>query len=889
MTKDGNPEGSGADAVEVIAVAADAARLEAERLTAERIASATLTIPPSTGNVSVDLEDPKLFTSSDLVQALEKQKRDMEAEFAKMKASASETQTSSGAAPRPPQAAFVYPGSELPLQRGGPYQWDYPTPKLVEPKYNFNGNPPVLTETTNFLDWKSLMADYLRFVCEPMWNLIDSGKGYYPVDPNNLTPSEVFDRHLNLAAIGFLKRGMDELTRAPFLHITNAKELWDTLLIAKSGTGSLQMTRYETAKNALHNLHMKKDETPQQLHMRLKVLAAHVHSFTCEKSKDGYQITNRYLVDKMLNALMVYSQQMVWELRRMPDFFTMTPDDVIATFLQYEEHLKESKRLLATYGGPSSNLALKAKLTQEDVDDEEDEYVYEDDEDSDGCPSYDDMALFVKRFTKGEFKGRFQKKKKRPCYNCDEVGHFAEACPYEKREDKPRFPRKEVAKKLPNPVNNKFKKKLGRAMVAQEESDPDDVGGVAGVAQDTQKTLKVLNKDGDVVHYNYMSDYTGNAHKCLMAKLVDDAPSSSGKIKVTPYDESFMLSSETPNDEFHDAEGDDANNACNDVLFDKVNKMMGTLNGKKLMMFQLLMDVVGKHTTTIDELETLLTEERENYTLLERKIDFEEARNDNLCKVVQTSNDLNDKHVASLKKANEICKELSNDMSKLVELNTSLSKDVEVLTLSLKTKDDELTTLKKNLETHKLAHIKTLTKMSPPTIVHVDACATNSTLDQASLIEENLALHAQLKKGLLTCAQGEKNLNDVLSHHKESFAKEGLGFDPSTSVTKDVTLSKGTTPQKVIFIREGHKDKGKKKVDEVGVVSGKATRGKPTPNKKKEKMPPSYVLRKAKDGDVYAKFIGPRNAFRFYAIWVPKTLVTNLRGPIAKWAPLTKA
>src|SRR3954469_16897392 len=152
---------------------------------------------------------------------------------------------------------------------------------------------------------------------------------------------------------------------------------------------------------------------------------------------------------------------------------------------------------------------------------------------------------------------------------------------------------------------------------------------------------------------------------------------------------------------------------------------------------------------------------RRNYSLLERKIDFEEARNDNLCKVVQTSNDLNDKHVASLKKANEICKELANDMSKLVKLNTSLSKDVEILTLSLKTKDDELTTLKKNLEDHKLAHIKTLTKMYPPTIIHVDACATNSTLDQASLIEENLALHAQLKKGLLTCAQGEKNLNDV--------------------------------------------------------------------------------------------------------------------------------
>jgi hypothetical protein len=117
-------------------------------------------------------------------------------------------------------------------------------------------------------------------------------------------------------------------------------------------------------------------------------------------------------------------------------------------------------------------------------------------------------------------------------------------------------------------------------------------------------------------------------------------------------------------------------------------------------------------------------------------------------------------------------------------------------------------------------------------------------------------------------------------------AKEGLGFDPSIS-KKKTSSQKCTTPLKETFVREGHKEKGKGKVDKV--VSGKATRGIPTLNKPKEFMPPSYVLRKTKDGEVYAQFVGPRNAFRFYAIWVPKTLVTNLRGPIAKWVPLTKS
>ena len=94
-------------------------------------------------------------------------------------------------------------------------------------------------------------------------------------------------------------------------------------------------------------------------------------------------------------------------------------------------------------------------------------------------------------------------------------------------------------------------------------------------------------------------------------------------------------------------------------------------------------------------------------------------------------------------------------------------------------------------------------------------------------------------------------------------------------------MRENTTPLKETFVREGHKEKGK-------VASGKATRGMPTLNKPKEFMTPSYVLRKTKDGEFYAKFVGPRNAFRFYAIWVPKTLVTNLRGTIAKWVPLTK-
>ena len=116
MTKDGISESLDAG-LERIIIAADATRLEAERLAAEWIASATSPVLPSTGNTSGVIEDLKLFTSDDMMQALENQNQDMEAAFEKMKASASESQTSSGAPTRPPQAAFVYPGSEPPFAK----------------------------------------------------------------------------------------------------------------------------------------------------------------------------------------------------------------------------------------------------------------------------------------------------------------------------------------------------------------------------------------------------------------------------------------------------------------------------------------------------------------------------------------------------------------------------------------------------------------------------------------------------------------------------------------------------------------------------------------------------------------------------------------------------
>jgi hypothetical protein len=71
-------------------------------------------------------------------------------------------------------------------------------------------------------------------------------------------------------------------------------------------------------------------------------------------------------------------------------------------------------------------------------------------------------------------------------------------------------------------------------------------------------------------------------------------------------------------------------------------------------------------------------------------------------------------------------------------------------------------------------------------------------------------------------------------------------------------------------------------------VIGNAKRAMPNHNNFAIKYNPSYVLCHAYDGYVYAKFIGSPNEYIAWSIWVPKTLVTNKRGPIEKWGPKNK-
>ena len=120
--------------------------------------------------------------------------------------------------------------------------------------------------------------------------------------------------------------------------------------------------------------------------------------------------------------------------------------------------------------------------------------------------------------------------------------------------------------------------------------------------------------------------------------------------------------------------------------------------------------------------------------------------------------------------------------------------------------------------------------------------------------------------------QGEKPLYELLQAQKPHIGKEGLGYVAKKK--KKNTNKKNAKPAQV---------------KETTIASGDATRGNATHNDFAGKYNPSYVLMKSRNGCVFSKYVGTSYGNDYhYAIWVPKSLVTNKRGPIPKWVTKSK-
>ena len=81
--------------------------------------------------------------------------------------------------------------------------------------------------------------------------------------------------------------------------------------------------------------------------------------------------------------------------------------------------------------------------------------------------------------------------------------------------------------------------------------------------------------------------------------------------------------------------------------------------------------------------------------------------------------------------------------------------------------------------------------------------------EHGDLIEENKRLKAAVEKGLATCIQGKKNLDDLLSNQRDNVSKEGIGFASKKKNKKEKNNNKNSVtsslPNMTTFVKAGEK------------------------------------------------------------------------------------
>ncbi|KAK1686761.1 hypothetical protein QYE76_047609 [Lolium multiflorum] len=474
---------------------------------------------------------------------------------------------------------------------------------------------------------------------------------------------------------------------------------------------------------------MKKEgETLAEAYGRLGGLRVKVKGLGCDKYNDGFEMNEEFINSKVITMIVVKQKDtnLALNLRILTKQVDLSTDDLVSYMAANDNMAKEGERLMVMnrVDAPPNNVALKARAVQER------EEVYEIEEEEEEMTSTSDIgtdfAFFVKKYKKKLPISSNEKKKKRTCYNCDEGSHFANECPYEKRVDKPRFIKGVKPILKPNPINERYKKNKERAFVLtenisdEEGEDEEKEAGVAGLA---------YSEPGSLFTYDYSKDYSTESStpnvigSSFMARMTYDDDSSSSTVVGSCLMAREAKVMESPPSLSSILDDDKTDNQDEEVVLKGLFKV--------------------ERDDSIEELESLMKDEKQRFNLLRQELKNERCISQGLKQLIKTFELDKVKDLETIERAQLMAQELDVSKKELEVAHASLTKDLDHLERANKLVKDELNKLRESHDLLQDTYKKALGSLSDPIIAeNVASSSTSSTCEHAKLVEE----HAQLKE-----------------------------------------------------------------------------------------------------------------------------------------------
>ncbi|XP_059070783.1 uncharacterized protein LOC131860394 [Cryptomeria japonica] len=267
------------------------------------------------------------------------------------------------------------------------------------------------------------METYLSSVGYDVWMSVKNGYTV-PTTPTNLDAKREYEH--NTKAKHAILSGLSDIEFVKVTHYTFAKETWDKLQRIYEGDAKVKEAKLQHLRAQFESLKMKDEENIVDYLQRVDETVNAVRGL-------GENIEDEVIVKKVPRSLTTKYDTKVSAIEEAKDLKTFSMDELFGSLFAYEMRTISVEPSKKEVFFTSENKGKETAICVDDVE-----------------------ANFVRKLKKGSSKYRGNLRFK--CFDCGKIRHFADKCPYKKKEDNNEGDVKDTSKKFYNPTRRNFQK-----------------------------------------------------------------------------------------------------------------------------------------------------------------------------------------------------------------------------------------------------------------------------------------------------------------------------------------------------------------------------------------------------------------------------------------------